>query len=115
MIKLDQKDRLLLHALDSNVRLSYAQLAKITRVKQETVRYRINQLGSGGVIKKFVTFVNSAKLGFSAYQLMLKLQNVNEQKKTEIVKALIENNFINWVANVEGNYDIACIVLVENQ
>ncbi len=115
MIKLDKKDRLLLHALDENVRLSYSQLAKITSLKQETVRYRINQLESSGVIRKFVTFVNSAKLGFSAYQLMLKLQNVNEQKKKEIIKSLIANSFINWVANVEGNYDIACIILVKNQ
>lgn len=115
MIKLDQKDKLLLHALDSNVRLSYSQLSKITRLKQETVRYRINQLEKEGVIKKSMMFVNSAKLGFSAYQIMLKLQNVNEQKKKKIMDSLIENNFVNWVANIEGNYDIAFILLVKNQ
>ncbi len=115
MIKLDKKDRILLHTLDRNVRLSYSQLAKITKLKQETVRYRINNLEKEGIIKKFLTFVNSAKLGFSAYQLMLKLQNVNEQKKSQIIRALIENKFVNWVANVEGNYDVACIILVRNQ
>ena len=114
-LKLDQKDKLLLQALDKNARLTYSQLAKITKISQETVRYRLNSLVSSGVIKKFVALINSAKLGFSAYQLMFKLQNVNEQKKNEIIKSLVENPYIDWVANIEGNFDIACILLLRNQ
>ncbi len=113
--KLDKKDKLLLHALDSNVRLSYSQLSKKTGISQETVRYRINNFLSQGIIQKFLTFINSSKLGFSAYQIMLKLQNVNEEKKKNIVNTLIEIPYVSWVANVEGNYDIACILSIKNQ
>jgi len=114
-IKLDHKDKLLLSALDRDARLSFSQLSKITRISQETVRYRLNQLMEAGVIKKFINVINSAKLGFSAYQIMFKLQNVNEQKKKEIIDSLIKNPYIDWVANLEGNFDIACIILIKNQ
>src|SRR3989344_6880629 len=109
------KDKDILYALDGNARLTYSQLAKRTRITQETIRYRVNNLIESGVIKKFVTFINSAKLGFSVYQLMLKLQNVNEQKKQAIINSLIDNSFVNWVASIEGNFDVACIILVKNQ
>ena len=114
-LKLDHKDKLLLQALDQDSRLSFSQLAKITRISQETVRYRLNQLIEEGAIKKFVNVINSAKLGFLAYQIMFKLQNVNEQKKKDIIEELIKNPYIDWVANLEGNFDIACIILIKNQ
>jgi DNA-binding Lrp family transcriptional regulator len=113
--KLDYKDKLLLHSLDSNARLSYSQLAKKTRLSQETVRYRINNLSKKGIIKKYLTLINLSKLGFSVYEVMLKLQNMNEQKKKTIIDYLIKNPFVNWVANLEGNYDIAFIFSVKNQ
>ncbi len=112
---MNNKDKKILYELDKNARASYSQIAKATKISQETVRYRINQLVKEGIIQKFLTILNTTKLGNSYYQVMLKLQNVNETRKNNIIKFLKENNKVAWIGNLEGNYDIAFIIYVKNQ
>ncbi len=112
---MDNKDKKILYELDKNSRVSYSQIAKATRLKQETVRYRINSLVKEGVIQKFLAILNTTKLGNSYYQIMLKLQNVNEESKNFIIDFLKNNNKIAWIGNLEGSYDIAFILYVKNQ
>jgi DNA-binding Lrp family transcriptional regulator len=109
---MDAFDRKILYALDRNSRASFAEIAKAARLKQETVRYRVNRLLKDGTIRKFLAIVNSPQLGFSVYQLLLRLQNVNDAKKREIIGFLVAHPRVGWVADVEGNYDIAFIVSV---
>ncbi len=46
---------------------------------------------------------------------MLKLHNINEQKRNTILKYLINHPKIAWIGNLEGNYDIAFIAYVKDQ
>lgn len=112
---MDNKDKKILYELDKNSRSSYSQIAKATRLKQETVRYRINTLVKEGIIQKFLTILNTTKLGNSYYQIMLKLQNVNEERKNTITNFLKNNSKVAWIGNLEGNYEIAFILYVKNQ
>src|SRR3989338_3846841 len=112
---MDNKDKKILYELDGNSRVSYSQIAKATRLTQETVRYRINSLVKEGIIQKFLAILNTTKLGNSYYQIMLKLQNVNEESKNFIIDFLKNNNKIAWIGNLEGSYDIAFILYVKNQ
>ncbi|MBS3145078.1 Lrp/AsnC family transcriptional regulator [Candidatus Woesearchaeota archaeon] len=102
---MDKKDKQILYYLDQNARMSYTQ---------ETVRYRVNNLIKQGIIDGFITIINQPKLGITPYQIMLKLQNTDEEKKKRIITYLKENKNIAWVGDLEGNFDIACIVAVEN-
>jgi Lrp/AsnC family transcriptional regulator, leucine-responsive regulatory protein len=111
----DIKDKKILYVLDKNSRASFSQIAKATRISQETVRYRVNALKQSGVIQKFLTILNTTKLGNSYYQIMLKLQNVNEQRRKQILNFLEKNENVAWIGNLEGNYDIAFILYVNNQ
>ncbi len=108
-------DRKLIYELDKNSRAPYSVLAKATRTKQETVRYRVAQLVKTGAIQKFLTIINTKKLGFSYYKLFIKLQNINETKKNKILAFLKENTKIAWVAELDGNFDISCIIAIQNQ
>ncbi|OGJ20428.1 hypothetical protein A3K73_00250 [Candidatus Pacearchaeota archaeon RBG_13_36_9] len=112
---MDKKDKDIIFELDKNSRLPYSKLAKLTGISQETARYRLNNLVRKGVIKKFMTVMDTAKLGYSIYQILLKLQNVNETKKLEVINFLVRNKNVAWVGDLEGNYDIAFIVRVRNQ
>jgi Lrp/AsnC family leucine-responsive transcriptional regulator len=112
---MNKKDRKILFELDKNSRSTYSQIAKATKISQETVRYRINSLLKEGVIQKFLTIINTTKLGNSYYQIMLKLQNVDEKKKENIILFLEKNSKVSWIGNLEGSYDLAFILYVENQ
>lgn len=112
---MDKKDRIILYELAKNSRVPYSQLAKASRSSQETGRYRVNRLTKEGIIKNFIIITNMKSLGFSIYQIFFKLQNVREIDKNNIVKNLINNKNVAWVANFEGNYDLGCIVVVKDQ
>ncbi len=110
MVKLDKKDRLLLYELDKNSRQTHSQLSKKVRIKQETVRYRINNFTKEGIIKNFFTIIDVSKLGKIIYKILLKLHNVDEKKKKEIMGYLVKNNLVLWVADTYGVYDIALTI-----
>src|SRR3989338_6636490 len=112
---MDKKDKILLYELSKNARATYSQLAKASHCSQETVRYRVNRLVKSQIIKKFMIITNVKLLGYSIYQIFLKLQNVRETDKNEIVENLMKNNNVSWIALFEGNYDLGFIVVVKDQ
>ena len=111
---MDLKDRKLLLELDKDSRCSIKQLGKRTGMKQETVRYRLNKLVDEGIIKQFLGIVNGAALGFTYYQMFIKLQDLKETTKQETIKLLQQNDRVNWIGNLAGNYDIAFIIGIKN-
>lgn len=114
MVKLDKKDMKILYELDKNARQSYSQLAKKVQLSQEAIRYRINQLIKQEVIQKFFTIIDSSKLGFVFYKILLKLHNVNESRVEELIDYLSKNKNICWLATLDGNYDIGIVIKAEN-
>ncbi|MGV8086024.1 MAG: Lrp/AsnC family transcriptional regulator [Candidatus Woesearchaeota archaeon] len=112
---MDIKDRKILYELDKNARESFTQLGKATHIAPESARYRINNYIKEDIIKYFLTVIDSAKLGASYYDIFLKLQNVDLKKKKEIISFLVNSPNITWVADIEGMFDIAFIVMVQNQ
>ena len=112
---LDAIDRKILYELDKNSRASCSQIAKATRIKQETARYRINYLLKAGVIQKFLTILNTKKLGYSYYKIYLNLQKINEEKNNAIFAFLQKYPRVTWLAELEGSFDIGCILDAKNQ
>ena len=105
----------MLYELGKDSRKSFSQLAKATRISQETVRYRINNFIEEKIIKKFMILSNTRLLGYSFYQIFLKLQNARESDIQEIVNYLKNESCVGWVANFGGKFDIGFIVVVKNQ
>ena len=108
---MDKKDKQILYYLDQNARMSYTQIAKLTKVTQETVRYRVNNLIKQGIIDGFITIINQPKLGITPYQIMLKLQNTDEEKKKRIITYLKENKNI---AALKPTDPISPNILIKN-
>ena len=68
---LSKKDLKILQQLDLNLRVSYSQIGRKTRLSKETVQYRIKQLEKN----KFITgywAMPSIKNNFSVYKILLK-------------------------------------------
>jgi len=109
-MKLDKKDWKILYELDRNSRQTYSQLAKKIQLSQEAVRYRINQLTKNKVIQKFFTVIDSSKLGFAYYKILLKLHNSDERKIQSLIDYLYKDKNICWLVSLDGNYDIGFVV-----
>jgi DNA-binding Lrp family transcriptional regulator len=81
IIKLDKIERKILFELDKNCRISDTQLAKKVGRSREAIKYRIKQLVDKGVIEKFITSINHAKIGITYYKIFLQLENIPEEKE----------------------------------
>jgi DNA-binding Lrp family transcriptional regulator len=112
---MDLVDKKIVSALDKDSRISIVQIAKQARTNPETARFRLTRLFSSGKIKYSVAIINAALLGYSRYELLLKLQNINEDKKKEIVDFLKSDKNVGWIGLFDSSYDMGIILLVKNQ
>lgn len=112
MSKFDKLDRRLLYELDLDSRQNYSQLGRKLGIPAETVRYRINNLLEHGVIADFLTIIDAGKLGNNYYKVLIKLHNVNEQRVNQIINYLVEQDPVNWVARMDGPFDIGFTIRI---
>lgn len=109
---LDRLDRRMLYELDLNSRRPFAQIAKRLKSSPETVRYRYHRLVQEGIVRATYAIVDTGKLGFVHYKLLLKLQSVTEEDVDEMVKFLLESKIVLRLMRYEGAYDLGVIVKV---
>ncbi len=113
-VKLDLKDRKILYELDKDARQPAAKIAKKVGLSTDGVNYRIKQLVKNKVIFKFMTIIDTAKLGLTAYKVFYRFQNTTLQKEKEIIDYLIDHNNTQYVTSTEGFFDLNVNFLVSN-
>jgi len=113
-MKLSIKDKKLLYWLDQNSRATNKELGKKVGLTEQAIGQKIKRLKEKGIIKNFVTFVNTVSLGYTHYRVFLKLHHIDEPTEKEIISFLIQNPNIRWVASTSGKYDISFSVLAKN-
>lgn len=113
MIKLDALDRKLLIELDKNARQPFSQLAKRTNSSKAVVSYRMKNLEHEGVIKNYLTVVNTVKLGYLTFKVYIKLQSLDEESEKRIFNAIASQKNILRVVKL-GGYDLSVLVLAKN-
>lgn len=105
-MELNLKEKKLLYWLDQNSRATNKELGRKIGLSEQAVGYKLKRFEEEGVIKKYVTFVNTLALGYSHYKVLLRLHNTNVDKEREIIGYLIKNNNIRWVVSCSGKWDI---------
>lgn len=111
---LDLKDRKLLFWLDQNSRATNKELAKKIGLSEQAIGYKLKRLEEEGVIKRYVTFVNTLALGYTHYKVLLRLHNTTIEKEQEIIAFLSKNENIRWVVSCSGKWDINFSILARN-
>ncbi len=101
---LDTKDRRILGVLDLDGRASYADIGGRVGLSKETVHYRMRRLEKGGVIGRYTTLVNFAKLGYTGYAVFNRLTDM--KRRDAIIEDLRAVPELYWIALVGGRYDL---------
>src|SRR5262245_5976334 len=109
---LDELDRRIVYALDQNSRVSLTDIAKQVRSIPETVRYRIDNLMSRGIITNFFATIDSGRLSFHHAKLLLRLQELGDVHVEEIVSYLKRNQLCLRLSRYDGDYDLGCVLKV---
>ncbi|MGV8086801.1 MAG: Lrp/AsnC family transcriptional regulator [Candidatus Woesearchaeota archaeon] len=111
--KLDNLDIRLLKRLSIDCSESITQIAKKSRIARGTAAYRISIMEKEGIILKYKTIIDYAKIGLNYGRIAIKLIDNSKIEHEKIVKELSENRSVAWFASTEGKYDIIASLLYE--
>lgn len=113
-LSLDKKDLRLLAALDLDSRSSLPQLAKRVGLSKQGCDYRLKRLVAEGVIKRFYTQIDFAKLGYTHYKLYLAFQDADEADEKAMIGYWLAQDGVIWAASCHGPWHLAVSLLAEN-
>ena len=82
-VKIDDVDRKILHLLGDDGRMSLVDIANILKISADSARIRIKKLENSGVIQNYVLVLDNSKIGQSDYKILLKTQNMTEERKRD--------------------------------
>lgn len=105
-IKIDKKDHKILYQLDLNSRQPDAEIGRKVGLSREVVKYRIKNLIKNGIIERFYTIIDTAKLGLTFYKLYFQFQNLNKNKEEEMIKFFQSLPNYGWLGITSGKWDM---------
>lgn len=114
-MKLDKKDKELLHLLYLDSRASFVQLGKKLRLSNTAVERRLRQLKEAGIISLLFADVNLAKLGFRGYRLYFKFDVMDEKTEKEVLKVFEDYSRTVWGVVCEGEYDVLWRIIAKDE
>lgn len=103
---LDDKDRLVLGALAVNARAPYAQIAEMTGLAPETVRFRIKRLEKEKVIVSYGVSINPELDGFNHFMILVRLSDPQNERIEKFIKYLLAIPKVRRVARVISTVDL---------
>lgn len=107
-VSLDEIDRKILNALQSNGRVAFSSIAKEVGVDEATIRYRVKKLQDSGVITKFTALLDPSKIGFPVTAvIMIKIAPALFDEASAQIAALSETRH---VFQSTGGYDVVAVV-----
>lgn len=104
--RLDEKDILILRALQDNAKLSNKELAAKVHLSTTPTFERVKRLERLGIIKQYATILDAEKLnkGFSVY-CWIKLKSINTESALAFTTMIKERPEITECYNISGRYD----------
>ena len=107
---LDEKDLRLLYLLDTDSRVSNAELAKRAGMSCEVARYRVRRLEKTGIVKQYFTLIDVSRLGFMSFRVYIKMQMLQPDLEKSFNKYLQDRPDVGWFTYVQGQWDLVLIV-----
>ena len=114
MIKIDKLDKKIIAELDMDARIPISKLAKAVRSSREVVNYRLKILTKKGVISGTQTFFNPAKVGYTIYRVLVRLDSLDEKVVQEFQEFFIKHNSVMWFAKLGGKWDYVIEFFAKN-
>lgn len=111
---ISELDKKIIYELGKNSRSSYKELARKINSKKTVVSYHFQNLIEKGIIWKFVPIFSLNRLGIYAYKIYFKFHGLGSKEKKFMIKELVDNPLINWVAGSVGTWDLLISIYARN-
>ena len=114
--KLDELDRVLLHHLQADARMTNVELARRVDLSAPGLQKRLRKLEERGVIEQYVTLVNREALGFDMLCFVQVTLQRHEPAAIERFRDLVQTlPEVQECHHITGEYDYLLKVVVRNR
>ena len=123
MAEIEEKDIRLLKLLNENSRLSYTELARLTKMNEDTIRYRMFALKKRGIIKRFTIAIQKPPQGYilafsEDFTITREFEAHANVARTEFINA--DQNFpvantFQFVGSLTGGYSNFIMALFDDR
>ncbi|MFC1710873.1 Lrp/AsnC family transcriptional regulator [Nanoarchaeota archaeon] len=109
-IKIDKTDLKILRLLSENSRIEYSELSKKLNLTANAIKYRIKNLEESGIIDRYTISTDIKKLGYSWYNIQVKLIAGEKEIKEFLEKDKTTIYHYHYIGNENWDIDIGIIV-----
>jgi Lrp/AsnC family transcriptional regulator for asnA, asnC and gidA len=109
---LDNIDRKILTILQRDARTQASEIARMTRINENTIRYRIKRLQRRGVIKEFTALLNPRMIGLPVAAIMMITTEPNSLESVFEKLARLEET--KHILQATGKHDLIVVAHYEN-
>ena len=114
MIKLDEKNCLILNLLQKNCRMSLTEISKNVNLSVDSVRKRLKKLTEQGIFAPKIQ-LRPKTFGFkNIIDVKIKIKNHDEKKLQEFIDCLIKNPRVAEIFAVSGEWDFTLVILAKD-
>ncbi|MGZ3940530.1 MAG: Lrp/AsnC family transcriptional regulator, partial [Flavisolibacter sp.] len=112
---LDNKDLEILKYLQQNARMTIREISDKVHLSTTPVHERIRRMEESGVITKYITLVNAAKIGKGLMVICyVSLRQHSKNAGAKFIKSIMEMNEVLECLTISGEFDFMLKVVTEN-
>jgi Lrp/AsnC family transcriptional regulator, leucine-responsive regulatory protein len=114
-IALDTKDIAILRILQQNAKATITEIAKKVHLSSTPIFDRIKRMEQNGIIKQYVTLVNSSKVNRGLMAICyVSLKEHNKKEGTKFIKSILEMPEVIECYSISGEFDFMLKVVGAN-
>lgn len=113
-LNLSNKEFKILKQLDINARQSSSSIGKKLKMSKQVVNYHIDNMIKKGYIKSFITYVDTQKIGYTFYNILVKMKYTTKEELQRIVKKLRAIPNVVWLSSFRGEWQMIISILGSN-
>ncbi|HJX50073.1 MAG TPA: Lrp/AsnC family transcriptional regulator [Candidatus Nanoarchaeia archaeon] len=119
MTKLDKpslswKEKKILRELDLNARQSASSIGNKIHMSKQVVKYNLENMIKKGVIKEFITYIDTEKLGYTFYNVFIKMKYTSNEERRGITNRLKSIPNIVWLVSLRGEWQMIISTLAKD-
>lgn len=111
---LSWKEKKILKELDINARQSASAIGNKIKMSKQVVNYHIENMIKKGFIKEFITYIDTQKLGYTFYNVLLKMKYTTKEDKQKIINRLKNIPNVVWISSFMGEWQMIVSILAKD-
>jgi DNA-binding Lrp family transcriptional regulator len=112
--KITKLERQIISHLETNSRLPFTKIAKLSKKSQQMVSYKVHYLLNQGIIQNFYSIIDYSRLNVICFWVFFRLSFAKKEKVENLINKLKKNPHISNVLTCGGRYDLVCSFFSRN-